>query len=129
MKEKLLVFEDDKIDLKKTINILILVMVLGGIFGFIYEEIFYKIDLGYFVKRGSTFGPWIPIYAFGSLFIVLFTYRFRKHPIVVFLLNCLITGALEYGTGMFLYEVLNTRLWDYNVEIWNWRKYKWIYLL
>ncbi len=31
----------------------------GGIFGFIYEEIFYRIDFGYFVKRGTAFGPWI----------------------------------------------------------------------
>ena len=31
----------------------------------------------------------------------------------------LITGTLEYLTGLFFYEVLNTRLWDYNTEILN----------
>ena len=46
-----------------------LIMILSGFFGFIYEMLFYKIDLGYFVKRGSTFGPWIPIYAFGGLLL------------------------------------------------------------
>ena len=65
LKEKLLIFKDEKISKKSTINILILIMIFSGIFGFIYETIFYKIDLGYFIKRGSTFGPWIPIYAFG----------------------------------------------------------------
>lgn len=128
MKEKLLIFKDDKIDLKKTIDILVLIMVLSGILGFIYEMIFYKIDLGYFVKRGSTFGPWIPIYAFGGFFIVFFTYRFKNNPILVFFLNCLITGVLEYGTGWVLFEFFDMRLWDYNTEIWNWRKYKWIYM-
>ncbi len=38
---------------------------------------------------------------------------------MVFLLSCLITGVLEYLTGLVLYEVYNIRLWDYNTEIWN----------
>ncbi len=119
MKEKLLVFKDEKINLKNTINILLLIMIISGFCGFIYETIFYKIDLGYFIKRGSSFGPWIPIYAFGGLLITIFTYRFRKKPFLVFILNCIITGFLEYLTGFALYEIWHVRLWDYNVEIWN----------
>ena len=114
------VFDDEKFNFKTTINMLVLIMIISGFFGFIYETIFYRIDLGYFVKRGSTFGPWIPIYAFGGIFIVLATYRLRKKPILVFFLNCMITGILEYGTGFVLYEFFHTRLWDYNTEIWNW---------
>ena len=113
------VFDNEKISLKNTINILILVMVLCGFLGFVYETLFYRIDLGYFIKRGSSFGPWIPIYAFGGLFITLATYKYKQKPIIVFLISCLVTGVLEYSTGWVLYEVFNTRLWDYNVEIWN----------
>ena len=119
LKEKLLIFKDEKISLKSKINILILIMIFSGIFGFIYETIFYRIDLGYFVKRGSTFGPWIPIYAFGGLFITLFSYKFRKNPFIVFIINCLVTGILEYSTGYVLYEFFGKKLWDYNTEIWN----------
>ena len=119
MKEKILIFKDDKINLKTTINILILIMIFSGFFGFIYETIFYKIDLGYFVKRGSTLGPIIPIYAFGGLLITLFTYRFKDKPYIVFILNCIITGFLEYSVVFVLNEFLGIRLWDYNVEIWN----------
>ena len=119
MKEKLLIFKEDRINLKRTIYLLILIMVISGIFGFIYETIFYKIDLGYFIKRGSTFGPWIPIYAFGGLFITMLTYNLRKKPFLVFILSIIITGLLEYITGYILYEYFNTRLWDYNTEIWN----------
>ncbi len=119
LKEKLLIFKDEKINLKDTINILILIFVASGIFGFIYETIFYRIDLGYFVKRGSTFGPWIPIYAFGGILITLVTYRFKNKPFLVVLINCILTGILEYLTGLFLYEVCGIRLWDYNTEIWN----------
>lgn len=114
------IFDDEEFNFRTTVNVLILIMVLSGIFGFIYEIFFYKIDLGYFVKRGSSFGPWIPIYAFGGLFITLATYKIRKNPLAVFTVNCIITGILEYLTGFILYEAFNTRLWDYNTEIWNW---------
>ncbi len=114
------VFKDEKYSLKTTLNILALVFVLSGIFGFIYEELFYRIDLGYFVKRGSTFGPWIPIYAFGGLLIIFASYRFKKNPLLVFLINSVVTAVLEYGTGYVLYTVKGVRLWDYNTEIWNW---------
>ena len=114
------IFYDEEFNFKSTINILILIMVLSGFFGFIYETLFYKIDLGYFIKRGSSFGPWIPIYAFGGLFITLATNRFRKKTLAVFTINCLVSGILEYITGFVLYEIFNKRLWDYNVEIWNW---------
>lgn len=104
---------------KKIIRMLPLIMIISGIFGFIYETIFYRIDLGYFVKRGTTFGPWIPIYAFGGLFIVLFSYRFKDKPLFVFLINMLVTGLLEYLTGFILLKYFNLRLWDYNNEILN----------
>ena len=116
---KINIFKEEKYDFNTFMSILVLVMVLSAIFGFIYEEIFYYFDLGYLVKRGSTFGPWIPIYAFGGLFITLITYRFRKNPFVVFLLNCIITGVLEYATGFVFYEFFGLRLWDYNTEILN----------
>ena len=105
--------------MKKIIRMLPLIMIISGIFGFIYETIFYIIDLGYFVKRGTTFGPWIPIYAFGGLFIVLFSYRFKDKPLFVFLINMLVTGLLEYLTGFILLKYFNIRLWDYNNEILN----------
>ena len=104
---------------KLSINVLILTTIIGGIIGFLYETIFYRIDLGYFVKRGSTFGPWIPIYAFGSLFLSLIVYRYKKSPIKVFLLSLMITSILEYSTGYILLHSFNIRLWDYNKEIWN----------
>ena len=115
--EKESLFKD--VSMKDTISILLLLGIMSSIFGFIYETFFYRIDLGYFVKRGSTFGPWIPIYFFGGILIAIFSYRFRQKPLFVFLINCLVTGILEYVTGFVFYEFFNLRLWDYNTEIWN----------
>lgn len=106
-------------DTSQLINLLILIMAFSGVFGFIYEELFYRIDLGYFVKRGSTFGPWIPIYVFGGAAFTMLVYRFKDNPLFVFLLCVLVSGIMEFVTGYVLYHVFNTRLWDYNTEIWN----------
>jgi uncharacterized membrane protein len=114
------VFEKDKtIKKENIIYLLLLIFVIGGVVGFVYEELFYRIDLGYFVKRGTTFGPWIPIYGFGSLFITLLCFRLKDKPFVIFLLSSVITGVLEYGTGWFCDKILHHRYWDYNTEILN----------
>ena len=99
--------------------ILVAVFVISGIFGFIYETIFYKIDLGYFVKRGSTVGPWIPIYAYGGLFVTLLTRKYKKNPLLVFVISTVICGILEFSMGYILLNVFHTRAWNYNIEIWN----------
>lgn len=119
MNNKLKIFKEENFDVKDTICLLILIMLISGFFGFVYETIFYRIDLGYFVKRGSSFGPWIPIYVYGGLLITLLTYKFKNKPILVFLMNTVLTGIIEYLTGYCLLEFANKRLWDYNIEIWN----------
>ncbi len=104
---------------RQKLIILSWLFVVGGIFGFIYEELFYRIDLGFWVKRGSTFGPWIPIYGFGSLLIFFVTEKVTRHPVAVFVLSALSCGLLELGMGFLLHRVFDIRLWDYNTEILN----------
>jgi uncharacterized membrane protein len=105
--------------LRKRFPLLMLIFAFGGIFGFIYEEIFYRFDLGEWVKRGTTFGPWIPIYGFGVLIILGLTFKFRKKPLVVFLFATIASGILELVTGWVVLTVWGIRLWDYNEEILN----------
>ncbi len=106
---------------REFIFMLCAIFVFAGIFGFIYETFFYRIDLGYFTKRGTTFGPWIPIYGYGGLLITLIVWHFKKHPAAVFVMSGLVCGLLEFITGYLLYQYAGgLRLWDYNSEIWNW---------
>jgi len=108
------------------IGVLLLLFVAGGVFGFVYEELFYLLNDHilqggwHWQKRGSTFGPWIQIYGFGSVFIFLTTRRLRERPWAVFLVSGAVCGALEYFTGLAFDKWFGIRSWDYNVEIWNW---------
>lgn len=120
------VFNDylnDKLKLEKyqIIGIICLIIVLSGLFGWIYEFIFYYFNGGmkYFYMRGANFLPWINIYATGSILILLSTYKFKKNPFLVFIIAFIVTGLLEYFSGYFIYELLGERYWDYNTEILN----------
>lgn len=93
---------------------------ISGIFGFVYETLFYLLNDGYISRRGDSFGPWIGLYGFGALLILLLCWRLRQKPLHVFLVSALSTGLLELVIGWILLEVFHMRAWDYNVEKWNW---------
>lgn len=114
--------EDIKFDKKTKLSILLLMVVIAGVFGFIYEFIFYYLNSGFktFYYRGSNFLPWINIYAIGALFIYFLTYKKRKNPIKAFIFSTLICGILEYVAGYIMYTYFDGfRCWDYNTEILN----------
>lgn len=97
-----------------------LIFVVAGIVGWIYEELFYRVNDGYFSRRGQGKGPWLPIYAFGVVLLLFAAAPVRDTPWLVFLLCGLISGAFEYVSGWALLRFFHWRPWDYNVEIWNW---------
>lgn len=109
-------------DLTTMMGILCLIVVISGIFGFIYEFIFYYFNGGMkeFYWRGGNFLPWINIYAIGSILIYFLTYRHRKSPLKIFLIGMISTGILEYFSGLGMYVIGDGfRCWDYNTEILN----------
>ena len=58
---------------------------------------------------------------YGAFIILASTYKFKKKPILVFLISMIGAGILEYLSGYLLYGVLGwTKCWDYNNEILNW---------
>ncbi len=104
------------------IGIFFLIVVISGIFGWLYEVIFYFFNNGMngFYMQGGNFLPWINIYAIGAILILLTTYQFRKNPFLVFLISTIVTGLLELISGWLIFTIGNgTRYWDYNVEILN----------
>ena len=105
---------------QRTIINIFLLVVLGCIIGWVYEMLFYRIDQGHFIRRGQG-GPWLPIYGVGGLGLTLISYKRKLNPILVFIVTVIGSGIIEFGTGYVLYHYFDgLRLWDYNVEIWNW---------
>lgn len=104
------------------IGIISLIVVISGVFGFLYEFIFYFFNGGMkgFYWRGGNFLPWINIYATGALMIYFLTYKLKSKPWLVFLISFVSCGVLEYFSGLGMYIIGDgLRCWDYNTEILN----------
>lgn len=114
--------EKPNFDIKTKIAIIFLIVVISGIFGWVYEYIFYFLNGGCkeFYWRGGNFLPWINIYAYGALGIYFLAYKYRKNPLKVFLIGFVTCGLLEFLSGYVMYTFFDGwRCWDYNTEIWN----------
>ena len=110
-----------KLDRYQKIAVIASLIVITGIFGWVYEVIFYYFNGGMkmFYMRGSNFLPWINIYAIGSFMIIILTHKFKNNRLFVFLIAFISTGILEYFSGYFLLKITGMRCWDYNTEILN----------
>lgn len=107
---------------KQVASIIFLIIIISGIFGWLYEVLFYYLNSGMktFYMRGGNFLPWINIYVYGAFLILFLTCKRRNHPIQVFLISIIATGILEYLSGYVLYGKLGwVKCWDYNQEILN----------
>ena len=103
------------------IAILCLIIVICGVFGFLYEFIFYYFNSGMtqVYWRGGNFLPWINIYATGAVMIFFLTYKLRKKPLYVFFISLISTGILEYISGWGMEKFNN------GIKFW---KYRWLRL-
>ena len=114
-------FRDTALIKRQAILAVCLIFVAAGISGWVYEELFYRINDGYFSRRGHGIGPWLPIYAFGMAILLFATAPVKNSKWKTVLLCAGISGGFEYLVGWVLYRFFDgLRLWDYNTERWNW---------
>lgn len=91
----------------------ILIFLIGSLIGWIYEEIFYYVTENTISNRGFFYGPYLPVYGWGSVILMLTLKKLKKYPILVFILSMLITGIVEYATGYIMYVLYERIWWDY----------------
>ena len=90
-----------------------IIFLIGSFVGYLYEIIFYYIDENHFINRGFLYGPYLPVYGFGAIIMLLTIKRFKKNPLVIFILAMLLTGITEYVAGFLVYQVYHEMWWDY----------------
>ena len=86
-------------DRRYSIANLILFFFTFSFIGYAYEVFIHIVRDGEFVNRGSLYGPWLPIYGFGGVLILVLLKRFRYKPWKLFLSAIILCGIVEY-TGV-----------------------------
>ena len=99
---------------KYDLNTYILFFFSFSFIGYCWEVILNLMQNGNFVNRGTLYGPWIQIYGFGGVLILVLLKRFRKHPFQTFILSVILCGIIEYFTGWYLETFKHLKYWDYS---------------
>ena len=104
----------------------ILAFLIFAICGWLYEEFLFIVEDHVLVNRGSLFGPWLPIYGFGGLAVILLFYKCKDkkvmigkvniRPIILFFETSIICVLLEL---IATYIIDFRALWDYSDKFMN----------
>jgi len=116
--------------LRKNFNIYFFSFLMYCVIGWLYEVAleYFAYNHG-FINRGFLYGPYLPVYGFGAIILLLllknFSYQKRYikkiniSPIITFILIFIVTTLIEYFTAYMLDLILNIRLWDYSNQFLN----------
>ena len=97
-----------------SLSSLAMLFVIFSNFGWTWELFYYFLMKGQLINRGFNHGPWLPIYGFGGLIVLMGLHRVRKRPVVFFFSTIISCGAVEYFTSWFLEAAFNKKWWDYS---------------
>ena len=98
---------------------IVLMFMLYGFLGYVYEMIHMRITTKELVNRGFLNGPIIPVYAVGSLLIIFLLDGIKSNFVLTVLLITVICSITEYITGFILEKIFKIRWWDYSDKAFN----------
>ena len=96
------------------IDSLIIYFIVYAFIGYLCEVAYCSVSSRRFVNRGFLYGPWLPIYGFGGLIVVICLDPLASYPILVFVSAFFVTSLLEYFTSWLLEKLFSVKLWDYS---------------
>lgn len=102
-----------KYDEKYSIITYILFFFTFAFAGWCFEVLLHLARYGVFVNKGALLGPWLPIYGYGGILILILLKKFRDKPVLVIILSMIISGIIEYATSWYLEYFHNMTWWDY----------------
>lgn len=87
---------------------------LYSFLGWLYESVLYTLITGYPTNSGFLYGPFCPIYGFGSIIGIILFYNRIDSVIAIFLISFFIEGLFEFLIGTILENIFHKKWWDYS---------------
>lgn len=109
----------ERIERRYSLRSLILMFFIFSFGGWIWEVCLHAAQTGNFVNRGVLHGPWLPIYGTGAVAILVVLEKFRRKPLLQFLLSAALCGCVEYAAAYCLEAFHGQKWWDYNGSFLN----------
>lgn len=115
--------------IKYELRMYFFLFMLYSLIGWIYETILFSVEEGHFINRGFNFGPYIPIYGFGAVIIMIViskfivesdeNNKFSMRPLKIFILILVLSTVAELIGSYIMEYSLGIILWDYTDEWMN----------
>ena len=87
--------------------------------GWCFESGYATIKQRKLTNRGFLRGPYIPIYAFGAIFVLIITDNFQGSILSVYFSGLIAATILEYITGYVMEKLFKVKYWDYSDHKFN----------
>lgn len=97
----------------------VLFFYIYSLIGWIWESCYESVKYRKWINRGFMHGPFLPIYGFGAMAMLLTTIPVREHLALVFLFGMIAATILEYITGVLMEKLFHMRYWDYSEQFLN----------
>ena len=99
---------------------LFLVFFIYSFLGYIIECLYCSIiNKKIITNRGFLIGPYLPIYGFGSIFILYFLRTYFSSPVILFIVGAVIASTLEFTASYLMEKIFKARWWDYSDKKYN----------
>jgi uncharacterized membrane protein len=101
-------------------NTIVIYFALYSFIGWIIELIYRSLNNRKLVNPGFLYGPFVPIYGIGGVFVSLVYLKISFLPVPLqFLIYSLILTIIEYITGEIFEKFFQLKLWDYSENRFN----------
>jgi hypothetical protein len=101
-------------DRNYSISSLLLIFFSFSFIGWLWEVSLHLFKNGVFVNRGVCYGPWLPIYGFGGVIVLIALKKLRHNPALTFVASMVLSGIVEYFTSWYLEIANGMKWWDYS---------------
>jgi uncharacterized membrane protein/HD superfamily phosphodiesterase len=99
---------------------MILLFAIYSFMGWIIEVVYRSITQRQLINAGFLYGPFVPLYGFGTAFIIFLDFLIHSWPLPIkFIVYGIILTAIEYFTGFIFEKIFKLKLWDYSENKFN----------
>ena len=96
-----------------------LVFFLYSFTGWCWEVLLCLVRDRRLVNRGFLSGPFLPVYGFGALGMLIVCLPVKESVGKVMIVGMIAASVLEYAAGALVLRILHTRYWDYSGQRMN----------
>lgn len=93
---------------------LVFYFIIYSIGGWIVESIYRSICDKKIINSGFMYGPYCPIYGFGTLIMILLLKDLRGSITLLFIVSFVVLSFWEYIVAIYLEKVYHAKYWDYS---------------